>query len=133
MTSPTHHSSSEKSLLYPHAALYFTAKPQVLSQPPLEQTITMSTNANQEFSNANTATNDDLPEGSDTTDDSYASRLDKTPVPVIPDETSVEQPNDAKNPNSKETLGMFPSQPPIPAHSRQRHGAVLSELCARTR
>jgi hypothetical protein len=66
----------------------------------------MSTNANKEFSNADTIT-DDLPEGSDTIDNTYASRPGQTPVPVVKDETPVEQPNNAMNPDSDEMLGTF--------------------------
>lgn len=74
----------------------------------------MSTNANQEFRNANSTTNDDLPEGGDTIDDSYTSRPDETPVPVIPDEAPVEQPNLATNPDSDERLSMSISYlPPL--------------------
>jgi hypothetical protein len=50
----------------------------------------MSTNTNQELSKANTDTNNDVPDGSDTIYDSYASRPGEIPVPVIPDETPVE-------------------------------------------
>jgi hypothetical protein len=77
----------------------------------------MSTNANQEPRNANSITNDDLPEGSDAADDSYASHPDETPVPVIPDEALIEQPNLATNPDSDEKLGMSISysQPHFPA------------------
>lgn len=65
----------------------------------------MSTNTNQEFSNANTLT-DDLTEGSDTIDNSFASRPGPTPVPIVGDETPIEQPNDDINPDSREMLGM---------------------------
>lgn len=62
-------------------------------------------NANQEFSNADTVT-DDVPQGGDTIDNSYASRPGQTSVPVVKDETPIEQPNDATNPDSDEMLGM---------------------------
>ena len=63
----------------------------------------MSTNANSEFSNQNTET-DDVVQGGDTVDNSYASRGNE-PVPVMKDEQPVEQPNDRRNPDSDEALG----------------------------
>jgi len=62
----------------------------------------MATNANAEFSNQNTDT-DDMPQGGDTVDNSYATSRNE-PVPVLKDETGVEQPNDARNPDSDEAL-----------------------------
>ena len=62
----------------------------------------MSTNANAEFDKQNTET-DDIPQGGDTVDNSYATN-DRT-VPVVKDEVPVEQPNDARNPDSNEALG----------------------------
>ena len=111
----THSFSNVKSLLYSHATFDITSQPQILSQPPLQPTINMSTNANKEFSKANTDTNNDVPEGSDTIYDSYASRPGEIPVPVIPDETPVEQPNDTRTPDSKETLRMSLSQSTFPS------------------
>lgn len=65
----------------------------------------MSTNANSEFSNQNTET-DDVVQGDDTVDNSYASRGNE-PVPVIKDEKPVGQPNDRRNPDSDEALGKY--------------------------
>ncbi|KAH8744566.1 hypothetical protein F5883DRAFT_589552 [Diaporthe sp. PMI_573] len=62
----------------------------------------MSTNANKEFNNADTVT-DDIPQGGDTVDNSFTTS-GKTAVPVIADETTVEQPNDARNPDSDAAL-----------------------------
>jgi hypothetical protein len=64
----------------------------------------MATNANAEFNKQDTTT-DDIPQGGDTVDNSYASRPDQKQVPVLKDETPVEQPNDAWNPDSDEALG----------------------------
>jgi len=63
----------------------------------------MATNANAEFNKQNTDT-DDIPQGGDTVDNSYASRPGQKQVPVVKDETPVEQPNDARNPDSDEAL-----------------------------
>jgi hypothetical protein len=60
----------------------------------------MST-ANQEYNKQNTTT-DDIPQGGDTIDNTYAG---KGPIPVLKDETPVEQPNDARNPDSDAALG----------------------------
>ncbi|KAH7357112.1 hypothetical protein BKA65DRAFT_534847 [Rhexocercosporidium sp. MPI-PUGE-AT-0058] len=62
----------------------------------------MSTNANLEFNNQNTET-DDVVQGGDTVDNSYASGNNE-PVPVLKDEKPVEQPNDRRNPDSDEAL-----------------------------
>jgi len=62
----------------------------------------MSTNADSEFNQQNTET-DDVVQGSDTVDNSYASG-DNEPVPVLKDEVPVEQPNDERNPDSNEAL-----------------------------
>ncbi len=62
-------------------------------------------NANEEFDKQDSTTNDVLPEGSDTIDDSYVSD-DGDEIPVIPDEEPVEQPNLVSNPDSKERIGM---------------------------
>jgi len=64
----------------------------------------MATNANAEFNKQNTDT-DDIPQGGDTIDNTYASRLDQKQVAVLKDEAPVEQPNDARNPDSDEALG----------------------------
>lgn len=64
----------------------------------------MSTNANAEFDKQNTKT-DDVPQGGDTVDNSYATN--ERAVPVRKDEVPVEQPNDARNPDSDEVLGTF--------------------------
>ncbi|KEF55892.1 uncharacterized protein A1O9_07472 [Exophiala aquamarina CBS 119918] len=64
----------------------------------------MATNANTEFNKQYTDT-DDIPQGGDTVDNSYTSRPDQKQVPVLKDETPVEQPNDARNPDSDEALG----------------------------
>lgn len=75
----------------------------------------MSTNAYQEFSNADTTT-DDIPQGGDTIDNSYASHPGQTSVPVVNDEAPIEQPKDAMNPDSDEMLSMpdivFPNVSP---------------------
>nr|KAK5449239.1 hypothetical protein LTR18_002328 [Exophiala xenobiotica] len=63
----------------------------------------MSTDANAEFNRQDTTT-DDIPQGGDTVDNSYANHSDQNQVPVIKDETPVEQPNDARNPDSDEAL-----------------------------
>ncbi|KAJ9616181.1 uncharacterized protein PV06_11461 [Exophiala oligosperma] len=63
----------------------------------------MATNANQEFSKQDTTT-DDIPQGGDTVDNSYASRPGQISIPVLRDETPVEQPNDAHNPDSDQAL-----------------------------
>ncbi|KAJ9652371.1 hypothetical protein H2198_008375 [Neophaeococcomyces mojaviensis] len=60
-------------------------------------------NANQEFNKQDTTT-DDIPQGGDTIDNSYASRSGQTTVPVVKDETPVEQPNDKRNPDSDAAL-----------------------------
>ena len=62
----------------------------------------MSTNANAEFDKQNTET-DDVPQGGDTVDNSYVTN-DRA-VPVVKDQVPVEQPNDARNPDSDEALG----------------------------
>ncbi|KAK5210106.1 hypothetical protein LTR67_001047 [Exophiala xenobiotica] len=61
----------------------------------------MSTNADAAFDKQNTDT-DDIPQGGDTVDNSYATN-DKV-VPVVKDEVPVEQPNDARNPDSNQAL-----------------------------
>jgi len=63
-------------------------------------------NANQEFDKQDSVS-DDVPEGSDTVDDTYISRPNDTPAPVVPDETPVEQPyfEDRGDPDSDEALG----------------------------
>jgi len=62
----------------------------------------MSTNANSEFVNQNTET-DDVVQGGDTVDNSYATGSNE-PVAVMKDEEPVEQPNDRRNPDSDEAL-----------------------------
>lgn len=69
-------------------------------------------NANEEFNKQDTAT-DDIPQGGDTVDNSYASRSGQTTVPAVKDETPVEQPNDARNPDSDAALGMACLQPSV--------------------
>jgi len=64
----------------------------------------MST-AHEEYDKQDTITTDDRPQGGDTVDNTYASRPDQKHIPVIKDETPVEQPNDAVNPDSDEMLG----------------------------
>ena len=66
----------------------------------------MSTNANAEFDKQNTET-DDVVQGGDTVDNSYASGGNE-PVPVMKDEEPVEQPNDRRNPDSDEALRKYP-------------------------
>ncbi len=61
-------------------------------------------NANDEYNKQDTTT-DDIPQGGDTIDNSYASRTGQTSVPVLKDETPVEQPNDARDPDSDRALG----------------------------
>ncbi|KAK5051041.1 hypothetical protein LTR84_003600 [Exophiala bonariae] len=63
----------------------------------------MATNADAEFSKQNTTT-DDIPQGGDTVDNSYASRPGQKQIPVLKDETPVEQPNDTRNPDSDQAL-----------------------------
>ncbi|EPE26518.1 hypothetical protein GLAREA_02431 [Glarea lozoyensis ATCC 20868] len=63
----------------------------------------MATNATSEFDKQNTET-DDIPQGGDTVDNSYATS-GKEPLPVVTDETPVEQPNDLRNPDSDAALG----------------------------
>jgi len=60
-------------------------------------------NADEEFDKQNTVT-DDIPQGGDTIDNSYAGRSDGLPVPVVKDETPVEQPNDEIAPDSDKAL-----------------------------
>ncbi|PQE17517.1 histone chaperone CHZ domain-containing protein [Rutstroemia sp. NJR-2017a BBW] len=62
----------------------------------------MATNALNEYDKADTTT-DDIPQGGDTVDNSYATSKTE-PVPVLTDETPVEQPNDARNPDSDKAL-----------------------------
>jgi len=71
----------------------------------LLNTSIMSTNAASEFKDQNTET-DDIVQGGDTVDNSYASG-DKEPVAVLKDEEPVEQPNDKLNPDSDEALGKY--------------------------
>jgi hypothetical protein len=78
----------------------------------------MSTNANSEFNNQNIET-DDVVQGGDTVDNSYASGGNE-PVAVMKDEEPVEQPNDRRNPDSDEALGKYPvwlwiSRQPFPS------------------
>jgi hypothetical protein len=70
----------------------------------------MST-ANNEYDKQDTAT-DDIPQGGDTVDNTYASRPGQQQIPVMKDEAPVEQPNDNSNPDSDERLGM-----PLPAYA----------------
>ncbi|KIW10756.1 hypothetical protein PV08_10055 [Exophiala spinifera] len=63
----------------------------------------MATNADREFDKQDTST-DDIPQGGDTVDNSYASRPGQSHIPVVKDETPVEQPNDARNPDSTQAL-----------------------------
>jgi aspartate-semialdehyde dehydrogenase len=63
----------------------------------------MSTNANSEFNKQDTET-DDVVQGGDTIDNSYATGRNE-PVPVVKDEVPVEQPNDKRNPDSDAALG----------------------------
>jgi len=62
----------------------------------------MATNANAEFSNQNTET-DDITQGGDTVDNSYVTGGNES-VPVLKDEAGVEQPNDTRNPDSDKAL-----------------------------
>jgi hypothetical protein len=71
----------------------------------------MSTNANSEYDKADTTT-DDIPQGGDTVDNSYATKGSE-PVPVLKDETPVEQPNDEIDPDSDKALGKFDLSIPI--------------------
>lgn len=70
----------------------------------------MSTNANAEFDKQNTDT-DDIPQGGDTVDNSYVTS--DSAVPVVKDEVPVEQPNDARNPDSDEALGTSIMKPHV--------------------
>jgi hypothetical protein len=63
----------------------------------------MATNANAAFDKQNSET-DDIPQGGDTVDNSYAT-TGSEPVPVVKDEVPVEQPNDQRNPDSDAALG----------------------------
>jgi hypothetical protein len=67
-------------------------------------------NASQEFNSQDTVT-DDILQGGDTIDNSYTSRSGQTHVPVVKDETPVEQPNDRVNPDLDEMLSMSLSLP----------------------
>jgi hypothetical protein len=71
----------------------------------IQITITMATNALSEYDKADTTT-DDIPQGGDTVDNSYATSKTE-PVPVLTDETPVEQPNDARDPDSDKALGEY--------------------------
>jgi hypothetical protein len=68
-------------------------------------TITMATNALNEYDKADTTT-DDIPQGGDTVDNSYATSRNE-PVPVLTDDTPVEQPNDTRDPDSDKALGEY--------------------------
>jgi len=61
------------------------------------------TTANKEYKAGNVET-DDIPQGGDTIDNSYATDTNEA-VPVLKDEQPVEQPNDQRNPDSDEALG----------------------------
>ena len=67
-------------------------------------TFDIMSNADKWFSKQDSGT-DDSPEGGDTIDNSYASTSSKDPVPVLKDETPVEQPNETLDPNSDKMLG----------------------------
>jgi hypothetical protein len=56
----------------------------------------MST-ANKEYAQLDTTT-DDIPQGADTVDNTYSTRAGQRHVPVVKDETPVEQPNDKGQP-----------------------------------
>jgi hypothetical protein len=71
----------------------------------IQITIIMATNALSKYDKADTTT-DDIPQGGDTVDNSYATRKTE-PVPVLTDETPVEQPNDARDPDSDKALGEY--------------------------
>ena len=76
-------------------------------------------NAQEEFDKQDTAT-DDIPQGGDTVDNSYATS-GKDAVPVMKDETPVEQPNDSRNPDSDEALGKpIPVMPPSVSSNKCR-------------
>jgi hypothetical protein len=63
----------------------------------------MATNAADEFNDPDTVT-DDVPQGGDTVDNSYATESN-TKIPVVKDETQVEQPNTtARDPDSDAAL-----------------------------
>ena len=67
----------------------------------------MSTNAANEYDKADTVT-DDIPQGGDTVDNSYAGVSEKHgKIPIVKDETPIEQPNDTRNPDSDAALGEF--------------------------
>jgi hypothetical protein len=63
-------------------------------------------NASPKFDKEDSIATDDLPQGSDTVDDRYASSPNEE-VPVLKDEDPVEQPNDAEDPDSDGVLGML--------------------------
>jgi hypothetical protein len=66
-------------------------------------------NARRESDKQDSTTNDDLPEGSDTVDNTYATGPNQTEVPVLKDETPVERQSDEVDPDSDEVLGMLHS------------------------
>jgi hypothetical protein len=79
----------------------------------------MATNANNEYDKANTVT-DDIPQGGDTIDNSYATGSNaKGGVPVLKDETPVEQPNDARNPDSDQALGKSIDPQPVRVYNQK--------------
>lgn len=60
--------------------------------------------ANKEYKAADNVETDDVPQGGDTIDNSYATKGSDA-IPVVKDEAPVEQPNDARNPDSDGALG----------------------------
>jgi hypothetical protein len=62
-------------------------------------------NAYGEYNKQDTTT-DDIPQGGDTIDNSYVTGSGQNQIPVLKDETPVEQPNDLRNPDSDKALGI---------------------------
>jgi hypothetical protein len=62
----------------------------------------MATNATDEYNDPDTVT-DDIPQGGDTVDNSYTTNSD-TKIPIVKDETPVEQPNTSRYPDSDTAL-----------------------------
>ena len=68
----------------------------------------MASNRADEYDREDTTT-DDLPQGGDTVDNSYAtSGSANESIPVVKDDAPVDQPNDGLNPDSDEALGIAP-------------------------
>ena len=69
---------------------------------------------------------DDVVQGGDTIDNSYATGKTDA-VPVLKDEQPVEQPNDQRNPDSDQALGMSCATSPMPWYGRQDQPLTRTE------